>query len=1104
MRLVSSLVLVVLTVASAGCDDDSVIVFEDECYRPDVDGDGLGDYFAEDICVTVREGSEAPDGLVEDTSDCDDADASVGDRLYFGEDADGDGFAAEPFDVGCEPEQGHEHYIPVPADARDDDDCDDSDPDVNPSAVEVCDDDGVDEDCDGRANGQDPEGAEGATEVWPDLDQDRYGDSDGESAFRCGVDEWDSLEVDNNLDCDDTNELIHPDTVWYLDYDADGFGDDNERFQKQQCEQPTLYVLGANLDRDGELVEVPVDCDDTAPDVHPDATETCNGIDDNCDEVVDDDDPDVTGTTTFFRDSDGDGHGTESTTADSCAAPDGYVATADDCNDLDAAISPDADEICDSGAVDENCDGATNDGTAVDALTFFEDADGDGYGLTASTVRDCALPAGYASAPADCDDTNSAVSPGASELCSTIGVDDNCNGSADEATAADATTWYLDDDGDGWGDLSTATRACAAPTDHLETPGDCDDTAADIHPGALELCDESGVDEDCDGDVNEDSADDASLWFVDADDDGWGDASEPARFACEEPALYADRVGDCDDGNAGANPGEVEVCDSADVDEDCDGLADDEDTITSSTSGAVERWEDRDGDTYGNSSVSRYFCDVPTGWVDDDTDCSDLHDHAYPGSHETEVPGDGIDTDCDGDDFCHDLNCDGWPDIFLPGFDDGDSDVTHRVWYYDPSKSDYTTSNTDAWIVSTGAVRGTAADVDEDGYLDLLFANHSRSGGTGALDHDLHYGGARGYTSRPDDSVSMSNAYEVCVADFNADGYNDWFVTGAWDGDYDVASTVWWGSASGFTTSSTVKHHASEECDVADLDDDGYPDIVVPGLLHSAGAHGTSVFVFWGSTSGLSDSDRTILTALSSRRVVIADLDNDGDLDIVSASRRSDTSYSVDSYVFWNKAGFRTSDSTALPTHGPNDVAVADLDDDGYPDLVFPGHLSGPASSFSRTASTYIYWGSSSGYSSSSYATVPSNGGGWGVSIGDFNSDGDPDIGVAQYANASTYEVDSVVYYGDGTRSGYSTSDMVALPTEGGRMTAAGDLNLDGYDDFVVTGHQSGAFSSPSPTADSFIYWGSSTGLSTSSYTALPGYSARELVVAGKDIAGGR
>lgn len=71
-------------------------------------------------------------------------------------------------------------------------------------------------------------------------------------------------------------------------------------------------------------------------------------------------------------------------------------------------------------------------------------------------------------------------------------------------------------------------------------------------------------------------------------------------------------------------------------------------------------------------------------------------------------------------------------------------------------------------------------------------------------------------------------------------------------------------------------------------------------------------------------------------------------------------------------------------------------------------------------------------------------------------------------------------------------------------MTAAGDLNLDGYDDFVVTGHQSGAFSSPSPTADSFIYWGSSTGLSTSSYTALPGYSARELVVAGKDIAGGR
>ena len=98
--------------------------------------------------------------------------------------------------------------------------------------------------------------------------------------------------------------------------------------------------------------------------------------------------------------------------------------------------------------------------------------------------------------------------------------------------------------------------------------GDCDDRAADAHPGAAEICD--GLDDDCDGEVDEGFP--TTPWFEDADGDGFGSTSTVE--ACAQPPGYTDQGGDCDDANAAAWPGAAEACDG--FDDDCDGAVDED------------------------------------------------------------------------------------------------------------------------------------------------------------------------------------------------------------------------------------------------------------------------------------------------------------------------------------------------------------------------------------------------------------------------------------------------------------------------------------------------------------------------------------------------
>ena len=290
-------------------------------------------------------------------------------------------------------------------------DCDDNDVDIFPGAPEVC--NGVDDNCDGLI--------------------------------------------------DDADPLVTGLTTFYADADGDGFGDVNVTMSA--CAAPAGFVADAT------------DCDDTDSMVNSASPEICNGIDDDCDGLIDDADPSLMGTTIWYADADGDGFGDAAVNQMSCMQPAGFVSDNTDCDDSNANINPAAPEIC--NGIDDNCNGLIdgNDPGLSGGITslWYEDLDGDGFGNPLIFVNSCTQPPGFVADGTDCDDANTNVHPNAQEICN--GIDDDCDGLIDgmDPNVVGVTTWYADNDGDGFGNPFIPSFSCSQPSGFVANDLDCND-----------------------------------------------------------------------------------------------------------------------------------------------------------------------------------------------------------------------------------------------------------------------------------------------------------------------------------------------------------------------------------------------------------------------------------------------------------------------------------------------------------------------------------------------------------------------------------------------------------------------------------------------------
>ncbi|MCB9666052.1 MAG: putative metal-binding motif-containing protein [Alphaproteobacteria bacterium] len=280
-------------------------------------------------------------------------------------------------------------------------------------------------------------------------------------------------------------------------------------------------------DGDGET-ENQGDCDDADAKVSSGATELPNGRDDNCDGKADE------GTDRY--DDDGDGHCESLVSCTDGSLP-------GDCDDTAPAVNPGATETC-ATPWDDDCDTQTEDEDAVGCTEWYLDADGDRFGTDASRHCTCTVPFNGVPNGGDCNDAAPAIHPAMSDIAN--GLDDNCNGNADEGT-----TRY-DNDGDGYCAASSCTPQ---PDGRTFLPDDCNDGRTDIHPGAAEVCN-NGVDDNCAGGQDEGEDGPGCLdWWADNDNDGYGAGA--SRCFCDATGVYKRRnANDCYDANPNAYPGQ--------------------------------------------------------------------------------------------------------------------------------------------------------------------------------------------------------------------------------------------------------------------------------------------------------------------------------------------------------------------------------------------------------------------------------------------------------------------------------------------------------------------------------------------------------------------
>ncbi len=606
--------------------------------------------------------------------------------------------------------------------------------------------------------------------------------------------------------------------------------------------------------------------------------------------------------------------------------------------------------------------------------------------------------------------------------------------------------------------ISTLLAACGVPEDSgvgsTENPNvdadgdgaladtDCDDDDPAVFPGAPELC--NGQDDDCDDDVDdadEDLSGDAT-YYADGDGDGVGGGS--GRSGCEAQEGETETGGDCDDADGEVNPAAAEVCDR--VDNDCDGLSDEEDD---SLSGAPVWYGDADGDGYGVDENAINACRKPAGYSADSGDCDDGVATQNPGA--AEVCGDGVDNDCDETDN----GCELEGSISFSANPAGNA------------------------VLDDGGTRfgrfRPVGDLDGDGYAEIALSSAAedelwlmQGPVTGTVRISTAW--ARITQSRDDNNFGIANLGGL---DWDADGANDLAVSSTQYGRDDIGYLKVYtnlsggGDVDGATSAAYLEHTNGQYIGTyglvtCDLDGDGVGHDIL-ARAHTDSGRPVAWVAGWERGSESPALTFGLATGgFPQGGFTTADVNGDGvddllfgapDFDFSDTAADGGATYIgygpiVDITDLDDTWDLRLYSHLAGDYSGQHLDVSGDGDGDGHLDLL----VGGPGNSVSDAAARIVRGPITSGsiYTLATTAFSISSGSEASTWVGDVDGDGNAELAIT--------EPDSwAVYLYDGASSGSlgiadAQATFTGVKSRGSIAVAGGDLDLDGRADVLLGG----------------------------------------------------
>ena len=463
---------------------------------------------------------------------------------------------------------------------------------------------------------------------------------------------------------------------------------------------------------------------------------------------------------------------------------------------------------------------------------------------------------------------------------------------------------------------------------------------------------------------------------------------------------------------------------------------------------------------------------------------------------------------------------------------DVDSESIHSFVFWGSSQGYSDERRLELPTVAASSV--AAADLNQDGLPDLVFANGPQKSGHAApgpgSGSPIYWNGAEGFELHRRTVLPTLNPTDSLIEDLNRDGYPDLVFSNEHNArTYQAPSYVYWGGPAGFDTARRLELTTlgAASAGSADFDKDGKKDLVfvnridgsagdpVPAyvywgnekgdysvdqrldLYHPFGSPGEGYSsadldndgwvdiymggpesaVYWGSPQGFSSTDKTVVSSEMAFLARAADFNRDGYLDLVLSEYAA--RHGTD--LYWGgPMGFAGNHRFTFQVDGVRCQSIADLNGDGWLDVVFP----------TVDRQVVIFWNGPNGFDNGNRKTLPA-GLAVATEIADLNGDGWLELLVTNLMSAEGGRKSDVLVYW-GAAEGYEADRVTRLPALGPEGVAVADLNADGLLDVVITSYHAGETRSH----PSYIYWNSAGGLDESRVTHIPTHSGSGVMAA--------